>query len=210
MGVVRLLGKRLHGRGFVVLDVKDGIELCDLQQVVNFLRQVQKLEFPALIAHGGERADQLAYPGAVNVVHVAEVEKNALITLAKDVANRVTQDHATLAEGNAAAEIHNGDAIDLTRAALHGHWEASLPPAAGPWTCLISLISVPAWEGWISTSSMNERIKKMPRPEVLSRFSGASGSGMAFRSIPFPWSRIVITRSRPVRSKSSFTFLPGS
>ena len=67
-----------------------------------------------------------------------------------------------------------------------------------------------AWMGRISTSSMNERIRKMPRPEVFSRFSGASGSGILLRSRPLPWSRMVMTRSLPVRSKSRVTFLPGS
>ena len=57
---------------------------------------------------------------------------------------------------------------------------------------------------------MNERIRKMPRPEVFNRFSGASGSGTLARSRPLPWSRMVMTRSLAVVSKSTVTFLPGS
>ena len=37
---------------------------------------------------------------------------------------------------------------------------------------------MPVWEGRICTSSINERIRKIPRPEVFNRFSGANGSGI--------------------------------
>ena len=42
------------------------------------------------------------------------------------------------------------------------------------------------FDGCISTSSINERIRKMPRPEVFSKFSAASGSGILSRSSPLP------------------------
>ena len=35
-----LLGEGSHGSGFIVLDVKDGVELGDLQQVVHLLGQL--------------------------------------------------------------------------------------------------------------------------------------------------------------------------
>ena len=46
--------------GFVVLHIEDGIQLGDLQQVVDFFGQVEQLQFATLIAHGGEGAHQLA------------------------------------------------------------------------------------------------------------------------------------------------------
>ena len=35
--------KAADGRGFVRVDIKDGIELGDLQQVTDFLREMEKL-----------------------------------------------------------------------------------------------------------------------------------------------------------------------
>ena len=55
-----LLGERLYGRRFVVLDVEDGVELRDLQQVVYFFGEVEQLEFAALVFGSGEGADELA------------------------------------------------------------------------------------------------------------------------------------------------------
>jgi hypothetical protein len=53
------LVERLYRSGLVVSHIEDGVELGDLQQVVNFLGQVQQFEFAALVAHGGKGADQL-------------------------------------------------------------------------------------------------------------------------------------------------------
>ena len=47
------------GGGFVVPDVEDGVELCDLEEVVDLLREVEKLELAAGVFDGGEGADQL-------------------------------------------------------------------------------------------------------------------------------------------------------
>ena len=48
---------------------------------------------------------------------------------------------------------------------------------------------------WIWTSSMKLRMKKIPRPLALSRFSGASGSGSSSGSKPSPWSRTRMSSS---------------
>src|SRR5579872_2971429 len=54
----KVLLERLHGRGFVVFHVEDGVELGDLQQVVDFLSQVEQLQFAALILGRRESTDQ--------------------------------------------------------------------------------------------------------------------------------------------------------
>src|SRR5581483_9260027 len=99
---------------------------------------------------------------------------------------RIAQHDAAFTERNAAVAIDNIDSINLAGADSQIHWEASLPPPVSPWTCLISLISVPVLDGWISTSSIKERIRKIPRPDVFKRLSGASGSGMLAGSKHLP------------------------
>src|SRR5579862_318264 len=181
-----MLAERLDGRGLVVLHVEDGVELRDLQQIVHFLGELQQLKFATLVLGGGIGADQLTNAGAVNVINIREIQNNLFMALAEQVAHRVAKDNAAFAQGDAPAAIHNCDSIHLPTTNLHAHWEASLPPAVVPWTRLINLSSVPDSEGRISTTSINERIRKIPRPEVLSRFSGASGLGILLRSMPLP------------------------
>ena len=52
--------ERLDGGGFVVFHVENGVELSDLEQIVDLLGEVQQFEFAALILGGGEGADQFA------------------------------------------------------------------------------------------------------------------------------------------------------
>ncbi len=60
LGEGKDLPERFDGVRFVVLDVKDGVQLGDLQQVVDLFGEVEQLEIAALIAHRGEGADQFA------------------------------------------------------------------------------------------------------------------------------------------------------
>ena len=53
-----VLFEGLDGGGFVVFHVEDGVELGDLQQVVDFFCEIKQLEFAALILGRGEGADQ--------------------------------------------------------------------------------------------------------------------------------------------------------
>src|SRR5215469_4231016 len=196
----KLFGERLDRLAFVVLDVEDGVELGDLEQVVNFLGEVEQLELAALVANGSERADQLADSGAVDVGHVAEVEQDFLLAFGNQVFHRFTQDHAAFAQGDATAHIDDGNAVYLSRASLHCHCVSSLAFAVLRPTCLISVISVPGCTFLNLTSSMKARIRKMPLPEPFIRFSGARGSGIKQGSKPLPWSVIVMTRASLVVS----------
>ena len=57
-----LLAERLYARCFVLLDIEDGVELRDLQQVVHFLGEVEQLEVAALVFASGVGAHQFADP----------------------------------------------------------------------------------------------------------------------------------------------------
>src|ERR1035437_1980468 len=66
------------GRGFVVPDVEDGVELGDLEQVVDLLGEVEQLEFAARIPDRGEGADQFADAGAIDVADAFQVQQDVL------------------------------------------------------------------------------------------------------------------------------------
>jgi len=55
----RLAGEGPDGDRLVVFHVEDGVQLRNLEQVVDLLGEIQELQFPALPLHGSERADQL-------------------------------------------------------------------------------------------------------------------------------------------------------
>src|SRR5579864_3590554 len=182
----KALLERLDCGGFVVFYVENGIKLSDLQQIVHLFGEIEQLQLAALVLGGSESADQFADAGAVDIIDFGQIQHNLLVALGQQIAHGVAQDDAAFAQRDATAGVYNRDSIHLPSTNLHAHWEASLPPAVGPWTCLINLSSVPEVVGRISTTSINERIRKMPRPEVLSRFSGASGLGILLKSMPVP------------------------
>ena len=56
-GEAELLGEGRYSRCFVVFDVENGVELGNLQQIVNLFGEVQKLEVATLVANRREGAD---------------------------------------------------------------------------------------------------------------------------------------------------------
>src|ERR1019366_8194129 len=171
---------------------------------------MQQLQLAALVADRGEGANQLANARAVDVADIAQVEQNLLLSLAQQVLDSVAQHHTAFAQSDSPAQVDNGDAIYLPGACFHAHVEASCGSGSLFWSRLIKVISVPESSLRKRTSSMQARIKNIPRPDCFIRFSGASGSGTSAGSRPFPWSVMVMISCRPFCSKVKFTLLAGS
>jgi len=64
-----LLGEKVvkgfYGGEFVVFDVENGVELGDVEDVVDLLSEVEELEFASGVADGGEAGDEFSDAGAV-------------------------------------------------------------------------------------------------------------------------------------------------
>src|SRR5438132_1565194 len=110
--VVGLL-KAAHGGAFIGVNVKYGEQFGDLKQVVHSFSEVEQLQLPALACDRGIAAHQLADARAIDVVHFAQVQDNFLMTLAKIFADHLAQQGATLAEGDAPAEVDHNHAANL-------------------------------------------------------------------------------------------------
>src|SRR4029077_1015108 len=52
-----------YGFEFVVADIEDGVELGDVEDIVNFLGEVEEFEFASGVANGGEAADEFTHAG---------------------------------------------------------------------------------------------------------------------------------------------------
>ena len=62
----------------------------------------------------GERADELANPGAVNVGYVAEGEENFFVSLGGKFLHGIAQNDTAFAECDTPTEIDDGDTVYLT------------------------------------------------------------------------------------------------
>jgi len=105
---------RGDGAGFVVVDIENGVELGELEDVLDLLGKVEELEAGTLVFGSGVGADEFAKAGAVDVVHVAEVEQDALRALADQVTNGLPQLHTPLAESDSPAKVQDSDSVQFT------------------------------------------------------------------------------------------------
>src|SRR5579871_4676445 len=112
-GMRQLLGEevieRFHGVKFVVFDVEDGVELGDVEDVFDLLGEIEQLEFAAGVADGGEGADQFADPGAVDVIHLGEVQDDLLLAFAEQIPDGGAEIVNLIAEDDTSAQVQDGD-----------------------------------------------------------------------------------------------------
>jgi len=114
----------LYGQCFVVFHIEYGVELRDLQQVVDSLGQVQQFDLAVLLFGSGEGTDKFADTGAVDIVHLAKVQQDPFLPLGKEVVHGITQSYAAFTEGDSTLEVDDRDAIGLTGAEIYAHGEA--------------------------------------------------------------------------------------
>jgi hypothetical protein len=101
------------GGEFVVFDVEDGVELGDVQDVVDLLGEIQELEFASGVADGGETADEFSDAGAVDVIDADEVEDNLFLALGDEGADSVAEIANFIPKDDATVDIEDGDMSDF-------------------------------------------------------------------------------------------------
>jgi hypothetical protein len=109
-----------YGGEFVVFDVEDGVELGDVEDVLNFLGEAEELEFAASVADGGEAADQFADAGGIDVIDVGEIEDDFFLALGDELADGVAEKSGFVAESDASGNVDDGNVADI--ASGDGHW----------------------------------------------------------------------------------------
>lgn len=110
-----------YGGEFVVFDVEDGVELGDVEDVVDFFGEGEEFEFAAGVADGGEAADEFADAGGVDVVDVGEVENDFLFVGGDELADGVAEQAGFVAESDASVDVDDGDVADFARGEVHGN-----------------------------------------------------------------------------------------
>ena len=104
------LTERLNCLLFTVIDLENGEQFGDLQQVADSLGQVSQLDRTASIVGRGIQRHQSPEPAAVNEVHTTQIEHDVFI-VRDQFFNRVTQAGGLLAENNATTTIDDQSTI---------------------------------------------------------------------------------------------------
>src|SRR5215472_12055986 len=112
-------------RGLVFVDVEEGEQASDLQQIADVFMQVHELHFPTVITHTGVVAHELADTGAVNVGYARHVEQDLGITITDQLLHDFPELSGGFPEPKLAGNVHNGNSLDCPGAGLNRH---PLPP----------------------------------------------------------------------------------
>jgi hypothetical protein len=111
----------LDGSEFVVADIKYGVELSDVENVVDLLGEIEEFKFAAGVAYSGETADEFADAGRIDVVHACEVEDDFFLASVDQATNGIAKVMDFIAEDDASGDVEDGDMGDFTRDDGQGH-----------------------------------------------------------------------------------------
>src|SRR5215207_5934543 len=126
--------------GLVLVDVEDGQQLGDGEQVPDLPRQVEELQLPALAPEGGEAGDEFADAARVHVADLRQVQEDLLPAPLGQSPDRAAQRDVALADRDLAAEIEHGHVAGLPLGNLHvGH--RSKPPSGVDWRVNADLLT---------------------------------------------------------------------
>ena len=89
---------------------------------MNFLGEIEELEFASGIAHGGKAANELSDAGAVDIVNTGEVEDDLLLARGDESADGIAKIADFVAENDSAMNIKDGDVSDFAGVNLQRTW----------------------------------------------------------------------------------------
>ena len=95
------------------MDFEDGIELGDLEQVVDPFGEAEEFELAVLAGDGGVAIDEFTDAGAIDVADLAEIEEEFLIAGGDEIANGIAEKRRPFSEGDSADGIDYGNVTDL-------------------------------------------------------------------------------------------------
>jgi hypothetical protein len=116
---------------FVVFDVEHGVELSDVENVVDFLGEVEEFEFASGVADGGEATDEFADTRAIDVVDADEIEDDFFLALRDKAVDGIAELVDLVAEDDAPVDIEDGDGADFAGFDDERHDECSAGMVVG-------------------------------------------------------------------------------
>src|SRR5580704_11201688 len=126
-------GGRLRG-----INIEDGKQLGYLQDLLEFLSQIRKLEGGALRAGAMVRRNQRAEPSAVDVSDVTHIQDDLLFALSEQFLYLFPQGVALFAENDTPVKPDHSDAIHFAHVHFECHGSISF--------------------GWVTSARANQKV----------------------------------------------------
>ncbi len=95
------------------MDFEDGIELGDLEQILDPFGEAEEFELAVLASDCGVTIDEFSDAGAIDVADLAEIKEELLIAGGGEIANGIAEKRRPFSEGDTADGINYGNVTDL-------------------------------------------------------------------------------------------------
>src|SRR5262245_41048312 len=105
--IQQVLLKTIERRLFVLVNLEDGQELRDHEQIFDLLREVEQLQAASGVLGRRVARDQFAYTRAVDIADSAEVKDNLVPARIEQFTDGVAQLHAAFADGDLAEHLQD-------------------------------------------------------------------------------------------------------
>src|SRR6185295_1958913 len=107
--------------GFVFKNLKNGVELGDLEQVLHALVQVEQLQLPTLVSYCRKSGHEFSNAGAIDVGHVGQIEENLFLPLAHLLAQCFAENAGPFPQSNSSHSIHHAYITHLASCQFYTH-----------------------------------------------------------------------------------------
>src|SRR5215510_2120520 len=104
---LQVLLKAVESRLFVLVNLEDGQQFRDHEQVFDLLRQIEQLQSSPGVFGRRVTRDQFAYARTVDVIYSTEVQDDLVPTRIEQVADGVAQLHAPFADSDLAEHFQD-------------------------------------------------------------------------------------------------------
>src|SRR5499426_4589111 len=104
---LQVLLKAVESRLFVLVNLEDGQQLRDHEQVFDLFREIEQFQTASCVLGRSVARDKLPYARAVDVADSAEVQDDLVLARIEQFADGVAQLHAAIADGDLAEHFQN-------------------------------------------------------------------------------------------------------
>src|SRR2546426_5595056 len=98
----------IEGFRFAVVHVENGQQFRDCQQVLEFLREIEKLQLASLFINRGIAGNQLPNATRIDITNFRQIKKNLFLSFFQQATDGGAKSHAAFANRNFPIHIKNG------------------------------------------------------------------------------------------------------
>src|SRR5208337_1035101 len=103
----------------ILLNIENGGQPCQLEQIMYSLIQIGEFQLSALVPNRGVSLDQFPDSRTVYVLNLAQVQHDRFLAFFRQVSNNLAENDISLAQRNSPTDVQDGYSAHLPGGGLH-------------------------------------------------------------------------------------------